>query len=106
MFMLYRPPVAEGPACKDFGPQTPRDIDDPRGVNPQKFSFALPAKKMNLCNIHFHENAEHKAKDFSIYEDDGKHSSYICNISKTLTNAEKGKYQAMDIRKKSGGYCC
>lgn len=89
-FSIYAasPPPAEGPACKGFGPQTPRNIDDERGLNPQKFSLAPSAKKMNLCNIHFHGYAEHKAREFSIYDNDGKHSGYVCAISKTLTNAE------------------
>jgi carbonic anhydrase len=99
MFMLFplatcavtTPPPGDGTPCKTYGPQTPRDIDDPRGLNTQKFSFASSTKKMNLCNIHFHEFAEHKAKDYAIFEDDGKHSGYICNISKTLTNAELRK---------------
>jgi hypothetical protein len=44
-----------------------------------------------LCNIHFHANAEHKAKDFAKYAGDGKDgygSGYQCRISKTLTKAE------------------
>jgi len=46
---------------------------------------------MNLCNIHFHANAEHKAKDFAIYAGDGKDgygSGYQCGMSKSLTEAE------------------
>ncbi len=46
---------------------------------------------MNLCNLHFHENAEHKAKDFSIFAGEGHegyNSGYQCNLSKTLSKAE------------------
>ncbi len=46
---------------------------------------------MNLCNIHFHVNAEHKAKDYSIYAGEGDHGhggGYQCNDSKSLTKAE------------------
>ena len=60
-------------ACVGFGPQTPRDIDSLGGENKRSFTMAPPSTEMNLCNIHFHENAEHKAKDFSIYAGDGNH---------------------------------
>jgi hypothetical protein len=46
---------------------------------------------MNLCNIHFHKNAEHKAKAFAIYAGEGSHgyeSGYQCGISKELSAAE------------------
>lgn len=81
-----------GEACKGFGPQTPRDIDSLNGDNKRIFSLAPPSSEMNLCNIHFHENAEHKAKDFSIYAGDGDghgyDSGYQCAISKELSDAE------------------
>lgn len=80
-----------GPACENFGPQTPRDIDSKAGQNTQIFSFAPAAKDMNLCNIHFHNNAEHKAKDFDIYAGEGEHGhggGYQCAMSKTLSKAE------------------
>ncbi len=80
-----------GEACTGFGPQTPRDIDSLSGENKRAFSLAPPSTEMNLCNIHFHENAEHKAKDFSIYAGDGNHgydSGYQCAISKGLSEAE------------------
>ena len=77
--------------CTGFGPQTPRNIDNVVGNNKRIFSIAPSHEEMNLCNIHFHENAEHKAADFSIYAGDGDHgydSGYQCNISKSLTKAE------------------
>lgn len=81
----------EGSACQGFGPQTPRDIDSPHGENKQVFSLAGSYKKMNLCNIHFHKNAEHKAKAFSIYAGEGEHGvggGYRCGISNSLSKAE------------------
>lgn len=81
---------AEGPACTGFGPQTPRDIDSKHGENKIAFSLAPDYKAMNLCNIHFHVNAEHKAKDFSIHAE-GEHGAdggYQCNMSKHLSAAE------------------
>ncbi len=80
-----------GKACEGFGPQTPRDIDNLTGENSRMFTMAPPSTEMNLCNIHFHENAEHKAKAFSIYAGDGNHgydSGYQCGISKELSKAE------------------
>ena len=82
---------APGKACVGYGPQTPRDIDNLDGENKRIFSIAPSYKDMNLCNIHFHVNAEHKAKDFSIYAGDGDHGyggGYQCNGSKLLTKEE------------------
>jgi len=78
-------------SCKGFGPQTPRDIDSLSGENDRIFSLAPSYKDMNLCNIHFHENAEHKSKEFSIYAGDGEHgydSGYKCNMSQNLSELE------------------
>jgi len=91
----------DGPACEGFGPQTPRDIDGKKGSNPQVFSLAPASKNMNLCNIHFHNNAEHKAKDFAIYAGEGEHGhggGYQCKMSKSLSKAELKK-PAADICK-------
>ena len=80
-----------GKVCEGFGPQTPRDIDSKGGENKRVFSFAPGYKDMNLCNIHFHVNAEHKAKDFSIYAGEGEHGhggGYQCNDTKNLTKKE------------------
>lgn len=85
------PQSSTGPACEGYGPQTPRDIDRKAGENNRSFSLAPSYKKMNLCNIHLHNNAEHKAKDFSIYAGEGEHGhggGYQCVMSKSLTPAE------------------
>ena len=74
--------------CQGYGPQTPRDIDQLSGENKRIFSIAPPSEQMNLCNIHFHKNAEHKAKDFSIFAGEGDHGGYQCAISQNLTPAE------------------
>jgi len=89
-----------GPACEGFGPQTPRDIDGKKGTNPQLFSLAPASKDMNLCNIHFHNNAEHKAKDFAIYAGEGDHGhgdGYQCKMSKSLSKDE--------LKKPAGDIC-
>lgn len=89
-----------GQACEGFGPQTPRDIDSKTGTNPQLFSLAPGSNDMNLCNIHFHNNAEHKAKDFAIFAGDGEHGhggGYQCAMSKKLSKAE--------LKKPAGDIC-
>ncbi|PHS24203.1 MAG: cadmium carbonic anhydrase [Methylophaga sp.] len=77
--------------CEGYGPQTPRDIDVLSGENKRIFSLAPKHEELNLCNIHFHTNAEHKAKDFSIYAgegDKGYGGGYQCLSSKSLSKAE------------------
>lgn len=56
---------------KGFGPQSPRDIDATAGNNPRSFSAAPASTEMNLCNIHFHKNAEHKGGEFTQYAGNG-----------------------------------
>jgi len=68
--------LAKNTKGKGFGPQAPRDIDAVDGNNQRIFSEAPASTKMNLCNIHFHKNAEHKAKDFSIYAGNGNGEGY------------------------------
>jgi carbonic anhydrase len=75
-------------ACTGYGPQTPRDIDSLEGTNKRIFSLAPESENMNLCNIHFHVGAEHKAKDFSLASDKG---GFACGMSENLTRAELKK---------------
>jgi hypothetical protein len=56
---------------KGFGPQAPRDIDSTIGKNGIVFNSAPEYTKMNLCNIHFHKNAEHKGGEFTTYAGNG-----------------------------------
>ncbi len=77
--------------CEGFGPQTPRDIDNGTGLNKRVFSIAPDHEEMNLCNIHFHANAEHKAEAFSIFAGEGENgygSGYKCAIGESLSEAE------------------
>ena len=80
--------AADSEYCTGYGPQTPRDIDNKSGANPVVFALAPQYQSMNLCNIHLHKNAEHKAREFSIYAGDGEHGGYQCNISKNLSETE------------------
>ncbi len=96
-----------GEACEDFGPQTPRNIDSQAGENKRIFGTAPDSSEMNLCNIHFHKNAEHKASAFSIYAGDGDgkgyNSGYQCGISKTLSSAELKPTKNAICEGKGGG---
>lgn len=83
--------LSTGDVCVGYAGQTPRDIDSKVGTNSVVFELAPPSSEMNLCNIHFHESAEHKAAAFSIYAGDGEGgygSGYQCGISQNLSAAE------------------
>src|SRR4051794_12040714 len=79
--------VAQG-VCRNYGPQAPRDISVKAGENPLNFQIAPPSNKMNLCNIHFHANAEHKGPGFSIQASNASHHGFQCNQTSKLTAAE------------------
>lgn len=59
-----------------FGPQSPRDIDVLDGANHRMFEAAPAYTAMNLCNIHFHENAEHKGGEFTKFAGNGDGHGY------------------------------
>ncbi len=59
-----------------FGPQSPRDIDAAGGANGRVFQASPPSAQMNLCNIHFHENAEHRGGNFTTYAGNGDGGGY------------------------------
>jgi hypothetical protein len=73
-----------------FGPQSPRDIDAVEGHNSRAFEAAPAYTQMNLCNIHFHENAEHKGGEFTTYAGNGDGHGYGTGFkfSGELTEAE------------------
>lgn len=61
---------------KGFGPQSPRDIDSIAGANERSFGTAPAHTEMNLCNIHFHKNAEHQGGEFRNYAGNGDGHGY------------------------------
>lgn len=65
-------------ATKDagFGPQSPRDLGTVTGENPVQFAAAPAARAMNLCNIHFHKNAEHRGGQFTTFAGNGNGKGY------------------------------
>jgi len=73
-----------------FGPQSPRDIDSMAGNNQRSFGPAPDYTAMNLCNIHFHENAEHKGGNFTTFagNGDGKGTGTGFVYDGELTEAE------------------
>ncbi len=75
---------------KGFGPQSPRDIDQGYGTNLRQFGTAPNRSQMNLCNIHFHKNAEHKGGDFTTYagNGDGKGKNTGYKYNGDLTKAQ------------------
>ena len=81
--------VMSADICAGYGPQTPRDISFKAGLNEQSFSTAPASTALNLCNIHFHTNAEHKGPGFSIFAGKGEHGGYQCNGTADLTDAER-----------------
>lgn len=74
--------------CQGYGPQTPRDISSKSGGNQRTFSVAPAATELNLCDIHFHTNAEHKGPGYSVFAGKGKHGGYQCNETPNLSAAE------------------
>lgn len=54
-----------------FGPQSPRDISVRDGKNRRIFTLAPERQLLNLCNIHLHENAEHRGGEFMTYAGNG-----------------------------------
>lgn len=58
------------------GPQSPRDLTTSTGNNPVTFATAPAATQMNLCNIHFHENAEHRGGQFTTFAGNGNGLGY------------------------------
>jgi len=79
-----------GPACDVAGPQAPRDIDSRAGANKVSFEAAPKYQEMNLCNIHFHNQAEHKAAEFALYADGdrGRGGGFQCAMGRKLSAAE------------------
>ncbi len=69
---------AEENQCIGAGPQSPRDIDNIAGTNAVIFGATPSINDMNICNVHFHRNAEHKAAAYSTFVKDGSNSGWAC----------------------------
>ncbi len=77
-----------------FGPQSPRDLETVAGDNNRAFNAAPPYQQMNLCNIHFHEGAEHRGGQYTTYLGNGDGTGYGTGFgySGDLTEAELAPY--------------
>lgn len=85
-----RAALAKATAGAGYGPQSPRDISSVAGNNHRSFGSAPDRAAMNLCNIHFHENAEHRGGEFTTYAGNGDGHGYGSGFKYdgTLTDAE------------------
>ena len=88
--------LASATEGKGFGPQSPRDITAKAGKNARSFAPAPAYQAMNLCNIHFHANAEHKGGDFTKFagQGDGHGGETGFVYSGKLSATEKTKLDA------------
>jgi Delta carbonic anhydrase len=66
-----RAELMKAAAAAHSGPQSPRDLSNPKGSNPIVFGSAPSRTLMNLCNIHFHEAAEHRGGEYTTYVGNG-----------------------------------
>ena len=76
---------------KGFGPQSPRDLGAKVGKNARSFASAPAYQAMNLCNVHFHANAEHKGGEFTKYAGNGDGKGFQTGFaySGKLTDVER-----------------
>ncbi|WP_227267347.1 delta-class carbonic anhydrase [Roseobacter weihaiensis] len=90
-----RAALAEATSGAGFGPQSPRDIDVLAGNNERAFATAPAHTEMNLCNIHFHKNAEHKGGQFTTFAGNGDGLGYGTGFKYDgeLTEAERAPYE-------------
>ncbi len=97
--------LAANTAGKGFGPQSPRDLRTQSGRNKIEFSEAPDYDEMNLCNIHFHKNAEHAGGEFTTYAGNGNgkgfHTGFVYDGS--LSEAELSPYEKEVCPDKHGG---
>lgn len=99
MIAEQRKTLAENTKGKGFGPQAPRDIDSGAGNNPRDFNAAPESAEMNLCNIHFHKNAEHKGGEFTSYAGNGDGHGYLSGYKYS------GKLSASEVTPVSHEIC-
>lgn len=84
---------------KGVGPQSPRDIDVKTGSNDVLFKTAPDYTAMNLCNIHFHKNAEHKGGEFTEYAGNGDGHGYQSGYKYT------GKLSTTELKSTATAIC-
>jgi hypothetical protein len=102
---LQRENLSKNTSGKGFGPQSPRDLSTRHGNNNVIFNKAPAHTNLNLCNIHFHENAEHKGGQFTTYagNGDGKGFQTGFKYSGKLTKAEMTPLKEEVCKSEHGG---
>ncbi|WP_028864449.1 delta-class carbonic anhydrase [Psychromonas aquimarina] len=95
-----RAELAKNTEGKGFGPQSPRDIDSIQGNNQRTFGSAPAYTSMNLCNIHFHKNAEHKGGEFTKYAGNGDGLGYNSGY---VYSGKLSKTELAPLKKDIGG---
>ena len=90
---------------KGFGPQSPRDLGAKVGKNARSFASAPAYQAMNLCNVHFHANAEHKGGEFTKYAGNGDGKGFQTGFaySGKLTDVERKPLDAPVCKGEHGG---
>ena len=75
------------------GPQAPRDIDSGWGTNKTLFKTANNIEKMNLCDIHYHWNTEHKSAAYSTFIgiEGSEHSGWAIVAPASTNPAERAE---------------
>lgn len=91
--------LAKNTDGKGFGPQSPRDIHSVMGTNTRVFDEAPRYQEMNLCNIHFHKNAEHKGGEFTQYAGNGAGKGFQSGYVYT------GKLSNKELKATHSGIC-
>jgi len=86
--MTAERPLSAAEACSVAGPQSPRDITQAAGENSVHFDLAEDTSAMNLCNIHFHRSAEHRAPEYSLLTGEGDYKGWACS-EPTATAADR-----------------
>jgi hypothetical protein len=102
---LQRANLTKNTNAKGYGPQSPRDLATRQGSNSVIFNKTPAHTNLNLCNIHFHENAEHKGGQFTTYvgNGDGKGFQTGFKFSGKLTKAELSPLKEEVCKSEHGG---
>ncbi len=89
-----RAALAQEASKGSYGPQSPRDLNISDGANRRVFAPAPNSAQMNLCNIHFHKNAEHRGGQFTSYagNGDGEGNNTGHRFDGKLSEAELAPY--------------
>lgn len=98
-----RQQLANNTQDQGFGPQSPRDITELAGQNTVAFNPAPPASAMNLCNIHFHRNAEHAGGEFSTAANNAQGQPAGFRYSGQLSSAELAPIKQAICPSEQGG---